>query len=580
MVRRTRRVFTWLAAALVAAPAADVAAQEAMGRYRVLIPDFEALEGADRDFGEEAAKRLREMINTLATHQPIERKEIEQDLKRFKMKMEDLDCIRTRQLAAQMSAQVALCASYSGRGPEYSVTAEFWDVAAGEPLTVEPTTGVKKQELAVAEHIFNQFDRYVQQVRFAQFCGEYAQSQQWDNALENCDRALEINPNAVATRYQRARILFDANRYPESLEELRRVLELNEFHEDALQLAGYVSAKEGQDDQALAYYKQYLELSPGNTAVRMRIAYDLATAGDPRGAMELIQVGLDVAPENTDLLEQYSGFAFAAGLEVNQEAAVGAQDGSAVAPEAREYFRKAIEAAKKVFTAKGPETSVAILRNIIAAHVQLDEIDQAVAMGREALATHPQEDALWSVYADALQRAGQLDEAIAALDRVKEINPSAPNVSLRQGNWLIRAGRMEDAVAVLKEAVAGNSAQADVAARLIFADAYSNGIQKDRYDHAITGIAAAKQLPNLSSMMLSQLNFWHAYALYTGGVKEQEPQTLETAQATLPKFQQAVQLFEQSREYAATQASINLTQFLTNAQTYIEIQEAIIKRGR
>ncbi len=580
MVRRTRRVFTWLAAAMVAAPAAGVDAQEAMGRYRVLIPDFEALEGADKNFGKDAAKALREMINTLATHEPIERDEIEDDLKRFKMKMEDLDCIRTRQLAAQMSAQVALCASYSGRGPEYAVNAEFWDIEAGEPLALEPTTGVRKQEEAVAEHIFKEFDRYVQQVRFAQLCTEYAQSQQWDNALENCDRALEINPGAISTRYQRARVLFDADRYPESLEELKRVLELNEYHEDALQLAGYVSAKEGQNDQALAYYKRYLELSPGNTDVRMRIAYDLATAGDPRGAMELIQVGLDADPENTELLEQYSGFAFAAGLEINQEAAVGTADGGAVTPEAREYFQKAIEAAKKVSTAKGPETSVAILRNIIAAHVQLNEIDQAITTGREALATHPQEEVLWSVYADALQRAGQLDEAIAALDRVKEINPSASNVGLRQGNWLIRAGRMEEAVAALKEEVAGNSEQADVAARLIFADAYANGIQKDQYEYAITGMAAAKQLPNLSSMMMSQLNFWHAYALYTGGVKEQEPQTLETAQTTLPKFQEAVQLFEQAREYAATQASINLTQFLTNAQTYIEIQEAIIKRGR
>jgi len=80
--------------------------------------------------------------------------------------------------------------------------------------------------------------------------------------------------------------------------------------------------------------------------------------------------------------------------------------------------------------------------------------------------------------------------------------------------------------------------------------------------------------------MTSQLNFWHAYALYTGGVKEQEPQTLKTAQATLPKFQEAIRLFGQAKEYADSQPSITLSQFLTNTQTYVEIQEAIIKRGR
>jgi tetratricopeptide (TPR) repeat protein len=569
-----------IAVALVVAPATTLQAQD-MGRFRVLIPNFEPIEGANKKFGENAAKELRELINTLATHQPIEKKEIESNLKRFKMKMDELDCIRTRQLASQMDAQVALCATYAQQGDRYVVNAEFWDIASSESFKVDATDAAEKQEQIAAQHIFDQFDRYVQQVRFAQFCGEYAQSQQWDNALRNCDQALELNPAAVGTRYQRARILYESERYPEALSELETVLDLNPFHEDALQLAGYISAKEGNDDQALAYYNQYLELNPGNAQVRMKIAYDLAQAGDPAGAMSLIQVGLDVDPENTDLWEQYGGFAFAAALEINQRAAVGPPENSGgVAPEAVEYFRKAIDAYQKVFAVKGADTPVGHLRNIVAAYVQLDEMERAISMAEQALETHPQEDAIWSIYADALQRTGKLDQAIAALDRVKEINPSYPNVSLRQGNWLIQAGRVQDAVAVLRDAVAGNSDQADMAARLIFADAYSNGVQKERYAHAITGITAAKQLPNLSSAMMSQLNFWHAYALYTGGVKDQQPQTLQTAQATLPRFQEAIRLFGQAKEYADSQPSITLSQFLTNTQTYVEIQEAIIKRGR
>lgn len=577
MVRRTRRAFTWLAAALVAAPATGVDAQE-VARYRVLIPDFEALEGANRKFGENTAKALRELMSTNETHQPIERKEIEDNLKKFKIKMEELDCIRTRQLAAQLDAQVAVCASYSGAGPEHPLTVEFWDVASGEAFQAAPATAVEKQEQAAAQQIIGEFDRYVQQSHLAQLCAENAQSQKWDEALTNCDQAIELNPNAVTTRYQRARILFESNRYPEALDELKRVLGLNEFQEDALQLAGYVSAKEGQDDQALHYYQQYLELNPGNADVRMRVAYDLAEAGDPKGAMDVVQVGLDADPENADLWTQYGGYAFAAGLEVNQEEGVAPESGGN-APAAVEYFRKSRDAYNKVVAAKGAETPPTTLRNLVAVHTQLDEVDQALTVARSALETHAQDEGIWSVYADALQRAGQVDEAIKALDRVRQINPAAPNISLRQGNWLIQAGRMEEAVAVLRDAVRGNSQQADVAARLIFADAYK-GIAREQYDYAVTGIAAAKQLPDLSPMMTSQLNFWHAYSLYNGCVKEQEPHTLASAQATLPKFQEAAQLFEQAREYAATQASINLAQYLTNTQTYIEIQQAIIKGGR
>ena len=74
-------------------------------------------------------------------------------------------------------------------------------------------TTPEKGEKEAAQGIFDQFDRYNQQVRSAAFCTEYAQSQQWDNALENCDKALALNPNAVGTRYQKADILFRQKKY-------------------------------------------------------------------------------------------------------------------------------------------------------------------------------------------------------------------------------------------------------------------------------------------------------------------------------------------------------------------------------
>jgi tetratricopeptide (TPR) repeat protein len=559
---------------------ASVQAQEAGGRFRVLIPYFEPLEGADDDFGKDASKELRELMNTLATHQPIEEKEIKRNLKRFDMDMDDLDCIRTRQLASQIDAQVALCAAYTTDESDAStVSAEFWDIASGESFVVESTTVGKDEEAEAAEHIFGKFDAYVQQIRFVAFCGEYAASQQWENALRNCDQALELNPGTVSTRFQRARILYDSDRLPESLEELGRVLEMDPFHQDALQLAGYVSAVQGDDESARNYYSQYLELNPSNAAVRMSIAYDLAQAGDPVGAMQLIQVGLDVDSENADLWEQYGGFAFAAAIKAEQQAAVGAENGGGVPPEAVEFYSQAINAYSRVFDAKGAETPVGHLRNIISAHIKLDELTEAITMAERTLETHAQEDVIWSIYADALQRSERLDDAIVALDRVREINPAYPNIALRQGSWLIQAGRIEDAATILAEAAAGNPDQAEQAARLIFADAYSNGYQKERFQYAIAGFRAAKELPEISESMINQLNFWQAFSIYRAAIAQQEPQTLETANATLPRFQEAMRLFQSSGDYPAS-VNVNLQQLMDNTNTYIEIQEAIVKRGR
>ena len=250
-----------------------------------------------------------------------------------------------------------------------------------------------------------------------------------------------------------------------------------------------------------------------------------------------------------------------------------------MSPEAQGYYREAINAYEKVFEGEGAETPVGHLRNIIAAYIQLDEVASAVEVGARVLQTHAQEDVLWSIYADALQRNEQLDEAITALDRVREINPSHPSAMLRQGNWLIQAGRIEDAVAVLKEAVADDPARADQVARMIFADAYQKGYQEKNYQYAIAGMAAAKELPDLGEAMVSQLNFWHGFSVYQAAVLEQAPQTLPTAQATLPQFQAAINLFNQSGAYPAS-VNVNLSELLANANTYVEIQDAIIKRGR
>ena len=131
---------------------------------------------------------------------------------------------------------------------------------------------------------------------------------------------------------------------------------------------------------------------------------------------------------------------------------------------------------------------------------------------------------------------------------------------------------------VLKDAVASNPAQSEQAGRMVFNDAYQKGYQQKEYAYAIAGMIMAKELPGLSEGMVSQLNFWHGFSIYQSAVVEQEPQTLGSAQSTLPKFRAAMELLGQSGDYTST-VNVNLTQVLENLTTYVEIQEAIILRG-
>lgn len=586
-------------AALFAAPAAptgatpELEAQESMGRFRVLVPRFFPQQGADDNFGEDAAKRFREMLNELPTHQPISEDEIEDALDKFDMDWEDLDCIKTRQLASQINAQVALCAGYTEQGDQASLQAiQFWDMGSSESLDVEAVTVPRRNngDRQAAQHIFTAFDEYVQLVRFQQFCAEYAQSQQWENALRNCDQALELNPGATQTRYRKARILYEqANALEEGTqerqqlfrqgyEELQEVLEANEFHEEALQLAGYLAIQLDEQEAGREYYSKYLEINPNADAVRIKVAYDVAQAGDPLGAAQLVKVGLDQNPENPELLEYFGSYMFSAAQDQAQLAVVGTgQDDTSLPPEVTQMYRDAITAFEKAYAVRGAEMAVGHLRNIIAAYMQLGELDRASATAEEVLRTHPEEAAIWAVHADALQRQGNLDGAIEALDRVAEIDPDYPNLAIRQGNWLLQAGRAADALPYFQRAVQ-NGQDPNTVARLIFADAHSNGVRKENFDYAIRGITTAKQF-EINAQTKAELDFWHAWSLLQSAIKIQEPQTVETARRTKPMFEQALRLFQASKSYADAQASINYGQMTQAATTYIEIQDAILKRA-
>ena len=176
------------------------------------------------------------------------------------------------------------------------------------------------------------------------------------------------------------------------------------------------------------------------------------------------------------------------------------------------------------------------------------------------------------------QRNGQIGEAIEALNGAKRADPEYPNLAARQGSWLLGDGRIDEAITYLQEAVDRGEQPADMMANMVFGKAYNDGVQKKDFVHAIDVLQKAKVF-DVSEKMSSQLDFWHGYSLYNRGLAIQEPQTVQSARTSLPLFQQALQLFRTGRAYAATAEGITLQQFLDAAGTYIEIQDAIIKRG-
>src|SRR5688572_20811404 len=106
-----RLILTPVAAAmtiLVLPALAD--AQQDGGRSRVLVPYFEAQDGAEENFGRQASEDLREMMLALPFHTPVEEGDMEDQAERFNMDVEDLNCLYAIQLASQINVPVLICA--------------------------------------------------------------------------------------------------------------------------------------------------------------------------------------------------------------------------------------------------------------------------------------------------------------------------------------------------------------------------------------------------------------------------------------------------------------------------------------
>ena len=555
------------------------AQQTVTGRWRVFIPDFQPLNEEDDDFGKDLADELRDLIDDMLTHSAVDEDDIKDALKEYDLKMEGLTCITARQLALQKNYQVVLCARYAGTKEAWEIQRiKFVDSATGEEFVVDPVMSADKMEEQAALQIFQRFELFVEQTRVAQFCGEYAQSLQWENALQMCDRALELNANSNTTRYTRAFVLKETDRYEESLAETQRVLEYDPYHQSALLLGGFLASNlDDQEELARDFYNRYLEQDPSNASVRMNVAYDLAQQGDALGGMLIIEQGVELDPDNVSFYEQLGNFAFAAAERIRREAELDGSDG--MTAQVRELYGKAIAAYERVFVEKGAETLVTQLRNVAAAQLKLGQVDEAIAFSERAIEAHPTDASLRATHAEALKELGQITEAVAALASIEAIDPDWPNLHLRMGSWLIEVGRIEEAVPVLETAV-GKGASPDQAGNMIFTHAYATYVQPQTKNYArfIELILLAKQF-EVSNEGRQQYDFWHGYSIFTLAIDVQMPETLEAANRSQPMFQQALRFFQEGKGYADRTASIDYQVYVDNTNLYLEIQDAIIRRA-
>ncbi len=571
-----------LAAVLLMVPFVHKEAEaQAAGRMRVLVADLTPTGEAEDDFGRDLSEELRELID-LDTHVAMSDDELDDAADEYDMDWRDLNCLLSQQLAVEIEVPMVFCGRYEQNGESVDYSAQFVTVPGGDVFAVEPQSVTEDDIEVAATHVMTFFEATIDMVSAIAFCGMEYNSSNWQGSLDYCSRAVELAPESMEARAALARTYLELEQYEESLEQFEALLEADPYDINSLESAGFVASQIGETDAAREYYARYLELNPENVAIRMRVAYDLAQTGDDVGAMGLLEVGLEQDPENVDLHEQYGSMAARAAVSL-QAMSPQPQGGGEPAPlsaENEDLFRKAISSLTVVLDAMGAEAPPVYLGNVVASHIALGQFDEALAMGQRGLDYFPDDANVRSQLANAYNQAGEVEAAISTLEAALAIDPDVPNAYARIGQWLLGEDRVPEAGEAFQQAVQKGEQPADVLANQVFGYGYNTRDQEEGdFNGAIEAYNVAREL-DVTPGLRSQINFFHGYARYRQAEAANQPNTVESAQASLPLFQEALAQFNQATEYGQANSGSNLSQFIAGTTTYIEIQEGIIARGR
>ncbi len=520
------------------APDARAAAQqEPGGRFRVLVVPMES-SALDKKFGEKVAKAISERLEDFSTHVPIPEKEFKRALKQYEVKPEELNPIRARQLANLMGAQVVYFGTLKGSASQFSVDGVFISVKTGDEVAV-PAVNIGDKSDASVERVAGAaiaaFDKQVKFGRAVTFCADYVGSQQPENALRNCNEALEINSGSIPALFNKGlafRQLFEGQTGTDGWADsavtyFDRVLDSQPGHREALQNKAYLLSQMGLGQESSEVYRQYLELDPGNVPVRLKVAYDLAQVELMREAIEIIQDGLNYVEEDVDLLQSLGDYS----LRYSSEDST--------------YVNTALGAYEKVLELKGEDTDQSIIENALAAYNRAGRTQEAVSFAEKALESFADSPRLWSLYADALGRAERNADASAAMDKVLQLEPTYPNGYLKRGQFKLQAGDESGGLADFNRAIESGGSSPEDVFKLFFSQAIQlrnsgNLSGAVSYFERALQFAPANQKP--------EVEFWWGYSYYQlgEGLATPENASIQQLQRAQANFQAAMQHFNRA----------------------------------
>jgi len=212
-----------LAVSLVPLAPREAAAQSS--EFTVLVAPLVVGDGVHKDFAKNLGKEVRKALEAFGGLTPISDGDVKDFLKQYDLKAENLSPIEWRQMGGQMAASLVMLGTADASAGGIELKVSFINPKTGDELPVEPfTVADRKRTQEAAGHITAGLGVQIEYLRSIAFCSEYLTSEEVEDALRNCNRALEINPASGRALYLRGRTYMLQEAWGTAVEDLERVV--------------------------------------------------------------------------------------------------------------------------------------------------------------------------------------------------------------------------------------------------------------------------------------------------------------------------------------------------------------------
>ncbi len=296
----------------------------------------------------------------------------------------------------------------------------------------------------------------------------------FDQALINLRRALEVDPDLVLTRFQLGEVLREQGKPKEAAEQYRHTLRIDPNHAEAHNALGLILKEQQQTELAMEHFRQALRSDPLSADAHANSGMIFLHQGKLEGASRQFHSALQIEPDSA---EAYRSLGVAQAELGRQQEAIGAfQRAIRLKPDYSEAYynlglaqaelgrqEEAIEAFSQAIRLK-PDYAEAH-SSLGVAYGQRGRFQEAVDTFKQAIRSDPDFDEAYSNLGLAHGQLGQWREAIEAWLQVIQIDPGEAQNYLKLGLAYGQAGQFQEAIHAFKQAIQ---------VRSNFAEAYSN----------------------------------------------------------------------------------------------------------